>query len=83
MAVERRTNRNSGALYRYRVIFPLSQARGCKSAWPPDGHALRGAFGLIPRELRAATHVREGLEADVGCDDQGAEQGAQPRRRRG
>ena len=45
--------------------LPLSEARGLRSACPRYGHALRGAFGLIPRELRAATHVRTGLKAAI------------------
>ena len=40
MAVDRRTDRSAYAFYGRRVIFPLGSARRCKSAWPPDGHAL-------------------------------------------
>ena len=44
-------NKYAGALYGCRVIFPQRSARGFKRAWPPDGHALRGAFGLSRAQL--------------------------------
>ena len=61
MAVDRRTGRSAAALYGYWVILLRSYARGWKSAWPPDGHALR--LRLVPHELRIATDVHEGLYA--------------------